>query len=340
MYLQKLLNAPLALTYDDVLLVPKKSNIKTRKSVNISTTVCGIKLRVPVISANMDTITWVKMAEAMYLAGGMGILHRYEAVSDTIKAVKHLRNNYVPAIPSIGIKGTDDRVNPESAAKLAGMYRQVGADAVCLDIAHAHTDYVLRCTELIAKYDIPVIVGNIATYEAGYALVNAGASALKVGIGPGSVCSTREVTGHGYPQLSAVAAVSDLKTKFDISVIADGGIKTCGDILKALAAGADAIMSGFLFASCPEAPVQHIYRGMASRQARETVATVDRDYLEEGIATEIVVKPSVIDIVKKLSWGIKSGFSYSGACDLDEFRANSTFVRVTAQGQLENATRV
>jgi IMP dehydrogenase len=339
--LKKLEDAAVALTYDDVLLVPKYSEVTSRRDVDITSMICGIGLRIPIISANMDTITWEDMATAMRNVGGLGILHRYAYEEDVVTAIKQLVENKVPAVPSVGVKGKDSKVNIDSALSQALLYAEAGAAAICLDIAHADTAYVCELVQGMAKEGIKVIVGNIATYEAGVRLVNAGAKVLKVGIGPGAVCSTRAVTGHGFPQLSAVAAVADLKQNYKVDIIADGGIKNSGDIVKALAVGADAVMSGYLFAGCQEAVSKIAYRGMASSAARSSVERVPSDYLQEGVSADIIpTGESVSDIMSRLAWGIKSGLSYSGAFNLEMLRKNAKFVRVTSIGQRENATRL
>jgi len=348
------------LTYDDVLLKPRFSTIRSRSDVSLDTELGNKALRIPIVSANMDTVTGYPMVLAMDEMGGMGILHRFMNPDDVIHSIETLRRGDTRPPPqhvaaSIGVN--------ESAVKRAREYVQAGADVICVDIAHGFCQAMQETLEglreeiRICGYDyVTVIAGNTSTYEATLALLEWGADVVKVGVGPGSLCSTRMMAGVGVPQLSAVMSAKAAVDRFNLdhrfgdrqrgSIIADGGIRHSGDIVKALAAGADAVMIGSLFAGCDEAPGGTIdgkfkkYRGMASVDAQKDWkgGQKDEDYHEEGEVKLVPCKGSVKPIVKKLCNGIQSGCAYMDARTLRELRRNSVhrFVRVTPLGYGEN----
>lgn len=332
------LNVKPAYTFDDVLLVPG-SSLASRKladpSVNLSKAPY-LDLKIPIISANMNSITEVKMAIAMNKAGGLGILHRYASRKKVVEWITELVNHNVPAIPSIGVHPSTLDINS---------YWDAGARIICLDIANGYSQAAFDTVMDLKKLGWIVIAGNVATVMGARYLAEAGADIIKVGIGPGSVCTTRIVTGHGYPQLSAIMNISSyLETNGyrKVKIIADGGIKSSGDIVKALAAGADAVMSGRLFAGCEETPNPRIYQGMASNEARKTGLRNDLrvtlsdapEGVEIGIPLWRVKK--VDEVMKELEAGIKSGMSYSGATTLQELRELAEFVVITPNGLKEN----
>jgi len=324
--------------FDDVLLVPQYSEIESRKDVDISTDIAEIKLITPIISSNMDSITEEAMAEAMHECGGLGILHRYVNANKLCGWIRNLNNSKVPVVLSIGVKDEDELF----VEFLLSEGKNISA--VCIDVAHGHcfrTDVMIG---FLKNLGIQVIAGNIATLDAAQDLAKQGANVLKVGIGPGSLCSTRIVTGSGVPQLSAIMDVCNIKKEYpDIKIIADGGIKSSGDIVKALAAGADAVMIGRLFAGCKETPGEvikgkKVYRGMASFSAQ-------MDYcgevhgIPEGEAIFVNAKGSVKDIVKDLSDGIRSGLSYSGAVNIKDLQEKARFIKVSSNTLIENGWR-
>jgi IMP dehydrogenase len=217
------------------------------------------------------------------------------------------------------------------------MFYNAGARIFCLDVAHGdHTqviNYVKNFKELGPK-DTKLIVGNIATASGAFRLMEAGADAIKIGIGPGAACRTREVTGFGVPQLTAIMNIASIMNGFPhVRLIADGGIKNSGDIVKALAAGADTVMIGSLLAGCDEAPNPGQYYGNASVQLNGHRAP-------EGIGGYVLKTGSTEDTIKELAWGIRSGLSYGGATNIKELKENAQFIQVTAAGQHESQTRL
>lgn len=295
----------------------------SRKDADISSEVVpGWPLLVPIISANMPAVTESKMAFAMHCAGGAGALHRF----NTIQEQEEMWTKYHQGIVSIGLKDGIERT-----AALAG----VGAKVFLLDVAHAHTAKGITFVEdwRTEFPDYFLIVGNIVTYEAALMFADAGADAVKVGIGPGAACTTREVTGFGYPQLSAISICSQVKKLYDVRVIADGGIRNSGDIVKALAAGADTVMVGRLLAGCDEAPNPGEYYGNASYR-------MNKHHAPEGVEGKVAKTGPVANLVKQLAYGIRSGLSYGGATNLEELRENAKWVKITPQTMIESGTRI
>jgi IMP dehydrogenase len=322
-----------ALTFDDVLLVPQYSDIASRKEVDIGTKLFGVPFPLPICSANMDTVTEVAMADKMFDLGGLGFLHRYAAHQTVLQWVKDIHVGKRIVIPSIGIKADD--------FNHAMAYAEEGVIAVNIDIAHGDSQHMVWMVERLTKEGIDVIAGNVATYSGAKRLADAGAKAIKVGIGPGSLCTTRIVTGHGVPQLSAIEDCARLKQEYYISIIADGGIRNAGDCVKALAFGADMVMVGSLLAGTTESPGEFVsnkklYRGMASRDARNAFQKVDASYTPEGEATYVANKGPVEGIISQLVGGIRSGFSYSGAHSLKEFQESVQYVTITGNGMAES----
>lgn len=318
-----------ALTFDDVLLVPQHSDVESRSEVDTTTQVGGLTLKVPIFSANMDTITGLEMAEAMSDAGGAGVLHRYQHPDAILAALRVLKQADRVAIPSVGIH-YDDKV----AAK---HYRDLTRH-ICVDVAHGDTKATLQMVDFLRNtlgYDT-VIAGNVVTLQAAKRLEKAGANVIKVGVGPGSVCTTRSVTGHGYPQFSAIMEIAGAGC---YDVIADGGLKSSGDIVKALAAGADAVMTGSLFAGCPECPGDGEYRGMASAEAQIEFRGRISNRAAEGVAVRVGKKSPTNVVMAELAGGIRSGFSYSGARTLEELQEVAQFVKVSPNTVVENGVR-
>jgi len=238
---------PLALTFDDILLVPGYSDF-SRDEIDLSTRLTKkIKLKTPFISSPMDTVTETRLAIALAQMGGMGIIHRNLSVADQALKVKKVKDKDLLVGAAIGVsKGYKERL--EALIK-------AGVDVVVLDSAHGWTNKFIEALKFIKNtYKVEVIVGNIATYEAAEDLCKAGTDALRVGMGPGAICTTRVISGMGLPQVTAIMETCRAAKKYDIPVIADGGIKYSGDMVKALAAGASTIMMGSLFASCAESP--------------------------------------------------------------------------------------
>lgn len=327
-----------ALSPDDVVLLPQYSNIVTRKTVDLSqilfpTTHRRFELKYPIFSSNMDTITEYETAQAMSKIGAAGILHRYKNSNQVKLWIDTLRENSCIAIPSVGVK--------ENESELALDYLNRGAHAVCIDVAHGDHQLVFDAVKRLKHVADRLIVGNVVTVDAATRLCDLGITCIKVGIGNGSICSTRIMTGHGLPQITALFDVSQVKKRYpDVKIISDGGVKNSGDCVKVLGAGADIIMSGSLFAGCKETPRledgTRAYRGMASREARQAFYGKDYQQIPEGESfSNIQEKGSVAEVVEELVMGIKSGLSYSGASNLTELHQKATFYEVTQSGFIE-----
>jgi IMP dehydrogenase len=462
----------LGLAYDDVLLVPRRSGVRSRRDVSTRTRFTReIELAVPIVSANMDTVTESAMAIALAREGGIGVLHRFLPIARQAAEVARVKRylNYVIDDPytitpdrtvadaraeaaARGVSGLlvtdgerrllgvltarDVRAEPDErpagkamtplervvtappgvsleearalmhrhrveklplvdGGRLAGLITmrdvelrerlpqatrdargrlrvaaavgvrgdwlaraealvEAEADALVLDIAHGHSDHAIDALrELKASWPgTEVVAGNVATADGVRDLAEAGADAIKAGIGPGFVCTTRLVAGAGVPQLTCVMDCAGAASELAVPLIADGGIRRPADVSKAIAAGADTVMVGSLFAGTTESPGEvvvrggrrfKVYRGMASRAAAadrpdlEQRADALDQYVPEGVESVVPVKDSVVEIVFELVGGLRSGISYVGARTLDEFRRDAEFVRVTEAAKREPA---
>lgn len=333
------------LSFDDVLIVPQFSDIGSRKDPNTQTTFFkgqNYFLNIPILAANMDTVTEHAMMIAMYDAGASGVIHRFmtpdEQVQQGLKCMDTMPRHRVPM--AIGTSDGMER---------AELLIKHGFTTLVIDIAHGHSKSVIELIKnLKSTYDCHVVAGNVATPDAVRRLEGAGADAVKVGIGPGAACSTRAVAGVGYPQLSAIWNCSQAAT---VPIIADGGIKTSGDIAKAIAAGASAVMIGSLLAGTTQSPGtvinnQKVYRGMASfaaqvvRAHKQGLSIEEQNVVAEGESGFVPYVGDAQDLVRKLNGGLKSAMSYVGAKDLQEFRNKTEFVRVTQAGIYESSVRV
>ena len=333
------------ITFDDVLLVPQYSDIKSRKEVSLSSSMSDeISLRVPIIAAPMDTVCGDIMATKMSEFGGLGIIHRYNTIEEQSTFVRRSSNNGANIVgAAIGITG--DYIDRARALVDAG------ASVLCLDVAHG--DHVLMhvaAYNIVDKFGhkVHVMAGNIATHTSALALAQIGVNSVRVGIGGGSIFSTRIQTGHGVPTLASVIDCVRAKEKFpDLKIIADGGIKTSGDMVKALAAGADFVMVGSLLAGTTEAPGELIYKGGESYKTYRGMASKDaqmdwrgKTSSLEGVATVVPYKGPVSPVLEDHENGIRSGLSYSGARNLQELRENAYFIRQTAAGLAESNTHI
>ncbi len=330
----------IGLTYDDVLLVPQSSSVLSRNHVQTFQYIPkpGVRdhwvRKNPIISANMDSITGPAMFHAMREAGGMGVLHRFASDEQRLKDVAAVVGcgPNVPVATSIGIN--DD-------IRFIEKLIHRGANLLVVDIAHGDSTWCSKTiTRLVDNFEdeVCIIAGNVVTPSGARRLVDAGAHGVKVGIGPGSVCTTRQTTGCGVPQLTAVALVANYFLKTErIIIIADGGIKYSGDIVKAIAAGAHFVMIGGLFAGTLEAATPNRYRGSASASA--ALDNGKSLYTPEGIERSVEPKGSVKDIVQNLMGGVRSGMSYCGTHDLLMLRGLNNFIRITPNGVLEGLTR-
>lgn len=329
------------LTFDDVLLMPRHSEMSSRRSPSLDSKVTkNFTLKTPIISANMDTVTEYQMAIKMAELGGLGILHRFMSPEEQVRQVKIMREAIkplgLPVAASIGVK--------EEGMKRAEMLADAGVDILTIDIAHGDSVMMFETLDYVKKKfpKIDVIAGNTATPEGVRGLIEHGADAVKVGIGPGSMCTTRIITGCGVPQLTAVAMCVLEANKYNVPVIADGGIKTSGDIMKAFAAGAHTVMLGSMLSGCLETPGEieggrKRYRGMASKDAQVSW----RGELPQGMAAEgearwVNCKGSVENIVHELAGGVRSGMTYLNAFTLADINKNARFMEMTASGMMES----
>jgi IMP dehydrogenase len=332
----------LALTYDDILLIPQYSDIKSRKEVDIGNNLDNkIYLDLPVISSPMDTVTESAMVTAISNQGGIGIIHRYNSIEEQTVSVQAAAVRETQNIgAAIGVTG--DFLERASAVHAAG------ANVLCVDVAHGHHILMKEALSALRKFfsdDLHIMAGNVATQQAFNDLSDWGANSIRCNIGGGSICSTRIQTGHGLPGLQTIIDCS--KSTRKAKIIADGGIRTSGDIVKAFAAGADFVMLGSLLAGTNESPGEEIqtptglvkkYRGMASKDAQ--MDWRGRTSSEEGISTLIDHKGPVTDILESIKNGISSGFSYSGARTINEFREKVKWVQQTSAGLSEGRTHI
>lgn len=326
------------LTFDDVLIVPARSDVRSRRDPQLTTQLTKhIRIEAPLISSNMDTVTESEMAIAMGNLGGFGILHRFLSISDQVAQVRRAKDAGLKHVgASIGV--VDDFKERAKAVC------EAGADVITIDIAHGHSVAMMETMKWLKDTfsGIQLIAGNIATPEAAHDLIEAGADAIKVGIGPGSMCTTRVITGCGVPQLSAIALCAEIGNRTGVPVIADGGIRSSGDIMKAFAAGASSVMLGSMLAGTIETPGEikggkKQYRGMASKSAQVSWrGGVPDGMAPEGESTQIPVKGRVRDVFMELTGGIRSGMSYVNATSLEDIRAKARFIEMTAAGVHES----
>lgn len=325
-----------ALTFDDVLLVPAYNHYESRRAVDTSVTDRTGKLRLdlPLISSNMDTITEHQMAQFMTKNGGIGVLHRFMSIE---RNVEEFRKSPPRTFVSVG--------TGDEELKRAEALRAAGAEYFCVDVAHAHAHYVGRVLKKVRDM-LPgacLMAGNVATYAGADYLASCGADMIKVGIGAGSVCTTRIKTGFGVPMLTAIQEC----TRVDRSVVADGGIRTPGDIVKALAFGADFVMIGGMLAGTrptPGEPVTtkdgrkvKVYRGMASREAQESNFGAMPDWkTAEGVAVEVPYREDEEWIIADIVGGLRSGLTYGGSSKIEELHRKLNYVLVSQAGRIES----
>ena len=330
------------ITFDDVLLVPAYSEVLPREVSLMGRFSRNIALDSPFASAAMDTVTEGRMAAAMARKGGIGVIHKNMTAEKQAEEVASVKAQGLKVAAGVGI--TPDILDRVKALA------QAGVDAIVLDSAHGHSKGVVDALKAVkaAFPALDVVVGNIATAAAAKDLIAAGADGLKVGIGPGSICTTRIVAGVGMPQLTAIADVAEVAG--DIPVIADGGLRYSGDVVKALAAGASCVMCGSMFAGTDEAPGEVVevdgvkmkgYRGMGSIDAMQA-GSADRYFqkgakklVPEGVVARVPYKGSVEDVIFQLEGGLRSGMGYCGAKDLDALH-KAQFVKISPATVKEN----
>jgi IMP dehydrogenase len=338
---EQILERSRGLTFDDVLLMPSHSEMNSRRAPNLDAKVTkNFALKTPIISANMDTVTEVEMAVKMAELGGLGILHRFMSPEEQVRQVKlmneKIRPLKLPVAASIGVK--------EDGMRRADLLADAGVDIFTIDIAHGDSVMMLEVLDYVKKKypKIDVIAGNTAMPDGVKRLIDHGADAVKVGIGPGSMCTTRIITGCGVPQLTAVAMCVLEAKKYGVPVIADGGIKTSGDIVKAFAAGAQTVMLGSMLSGCLETPGEieggrKRYRGMASKDAQVSWrGELPKGMAAEGEARWVPCKGSVENMVHELCGGIRSGMTYLNANNINEINLNARFMEMTASGMMES----
>ena len=312
------------LTFDDVLLIPAESDVLPA-DIDLHTQLTRrIRLNIPLMSAAMDTVTEYRMAIAIAREGGIGIIHK---------------NMSIGATPDVL-----DRVHALVEA---------GVDVLCLDSAHGHSNNILECVRRIkALYpDVQLIAGNVATAEGTRALIEAGADCVKIGIGPGSICTTRVVAGIGVPQITAVYDAACVAAEYGVPIIADGGVKYSGDLAKALAAGANVVMLGSLLAGCEESPGDtevyqgrqfKVYRGMGSLGAM-ACGSKDRYFQQnnkklvpEGVEGRVPYKGPTGDTIYQLMGGLRAGMGYTGCHNVEELHTKAQFMQITSAGLKES----
>jgi len=321
-------------TFDDVLIRPAASAMEPAEA-SLQTNIGGIILTVPFLSAAMDRVTEEEMAIALGRLGGLGVIHRNCSIEVQVKIVTHVKKEGVKVAAACG----------PFAADRAQALDRVGCDIIVIDCAHGHNLNVVASAKKIKNNlkHAKMIFGNIATADAAKEACKF-ADAIKVGVGPGSICTTRIISGVGVPQLSAILEVVSIAEKKGVPVIADGGIRTSGDIAKALAAGASAVMLGNLLAGTDETPGAIVekggkrykeYRGMGSKSVIESAAGKERYFthgrkaVPEGVEALVPYKGPVADVVATLTSGIQVGMGYVGARNLKEFHKKAKFTRIT-----------
>ena len=338
-----------ALTFDDVALTPKYSAILPSEVDTSIKLTNNLKLKIPILTSAMDTVTESKMAIAIAKAGGIGVIHRNLDIKKQILEIKKVKKQKLLVGAAVG-------AGPRELQRAKDILKE-GVNLIVVDTAHGHTKKVSEIVKFIRKAKdkrTALCAGNIATPEAAKFLLKLGVDIIKVGIGPGSICTTRLVAGIGVPQLSAILTVrKGIKNK-NVKIIADGGIKYSGDLAKAFAAGADAVMIGSLFAGTDEAPGKIIkkngkffkkFRGMGSIGAMNK-GSADRyfqskqknisKYVPEGVEGFAKYKGDVGSIIYKLIGGLKSSMGYLGSKQIKYLRNKPKFVKITKAGFYES----
>lgn len=353
------------LTFDDVLLIPAESHVLPNE-VKLDTKLApNLQLHIPLISAGMDTVTEGNMAIAMAENGGLGVIHKNLSIEAQVEEVKKAKGKTVD--PNLPHPAVDDQGRLLAAAAVgvtsdtferAESLLEAGADAIVIDTAHGHSAGVLRKIKEIREHfpNATLIAGNVATGEGTAALFDAGVDVVKVGIGPGSICTTRIVAGVGVPQITAIYDAASVAQKYGKKIIADGGIKYSGDVVKALAAGGNAVMLGSMFSGTTEAPGTIFtnegkqfksYRGMGSVGAMsQQHGSSDRYFqggvneanklVPEGVEALVPYKGDVSNIIYQIEGGLRAGMGYVGAGTIEELIENSQFVQITNAGLRES----
>lgn len=336
----------LCLSFDDVLLIPKKSDIKSRNEPDISTYIGGLEFSSPLVSSPMDTVTDGSFAKEVSERGGLGIIHRFMEKHLQLEELSLLkRNNTSCFAVGIGEKELD-------RFKYIYDMSDGNVDMVNIDIANGHSESCRKMLLSIKRYapNIKVIAGSVATGSGFSFLSDSGADAVRVGIGGGSICKTRIMTGFGIPTLSSIIDCYSAKQNnayySHISIIADGGIRYPSDMVKSLVAGADAVMCGKVFASTKESCAKElekngqlykVYRGMASKEVQEEKrGGLKAGTCAEGVQTLLKVEGSLDDVFNDFNGGLRSAMTYANALNISQLRQNSEFVQITNSGLEES----
>src|SRR5438552_1123469 len=348
-----------ALTFDDVLLVPRLSSVHPRNVDVRSRFTRGISLNIPLVSAAMDTVTESEMAIAIAREGGIGVIHKNMPVDRQAAEVDRVKRSESGMILHPITLGPDRPLREavrlmERLRISGGLLVDAGCDVIVVDSAHGHSEGVLKTVACLreAYPDAQLVGGNVATEAGARALVERGVDAVKVGVGPGSICTTRVVTGVGVPQITAI--LDAVQGAGEVPVIADGGIKYSGDVVKALAAGASSVMMGSMLAGTEESPGESfllegrrfkVIRGMGSLGAMEE-GSADRYFQEgevspsklvpEGIEARVPYKGPVADVIFQMAGGLRSGMGYCGVCDIAALQTETEFIQITTAGLRES----
>lgn len=353
------------LTFDDVLLIPAASDVLPNQ-VQLQTQLGrNLKLNIPILSASMDTVTEARLATVMAQQGGLGVIHKNMSIEAQAEEVSHVK------AATVDLSSTPDAAVDEKGRLLVAAAVGVtadtferaerlftaGADAIIIDTAHGHSKGVLdKIAEIREQYpERTLIAGNVATAAGTRALFEAGVDVVKVGIGPGSICTTRVVAGVGVPQITAIFDAAQVAAEYGKQIIADGGIKYSGDIVKALAAGGNAVMLGSMLAGTDEAPGEiftgddgkkyKTYRGMGSLAAMEHGSSdryfqsgvkEEKKLVPEGIEGRTSYKGPVADVLFQMIGGLRSGMGYTGAHTVDDLINHAQFVQITNAGLIES----
>ncbi|NGX27907.1 MAG: Inosine-5'-monophosphate dehydrogenase [Candidatus Anoxychlamydiales bacterium] len=328
-------------TFDDIALVPQFNNIPSRTMPILDSWLTKKqKLKMPLIASNMDSVISEELADVLIENGSIPIFHRFTSLETQIKWIKKYENKI---FISSGIK----KEKLDETRKLL----DAGALGVCIDVAHGHSDMMMHFIEELKKKhpDKEIIAGNVCTAIAYHDLVNAGADAVKVGIGPGAVCTTRLITGFGVPQFTAIKDCAQIAAKLRVPLIADGGIRTSRDVVLALAAGASSVMIGKLFALTKESAApkrekngitEAKYRGQASEDfQKEFFGCLKEKTTAEGVNFWAKIVGSTQDLIDELLGGIRSGLTYGGARSIKELQRKAEFIKVTSSYVVESKPR-
>jgi len=322
-------------SFDDVLIVPKYNKVLSRKDVKFKTRVTrNYSIEIPIVAANMDTVCESEMAIALGRLGGLGVIHRFMPIEKQAEEIRKVNMAGLLCAAAIGVKDYEER---------AEALVNSGLEILVIDIAHGHSKYAGKTLDYLKeKYpSVDIMAGNIATKDAAEYFLSKGADAVKVGVGPGSLCTTRLMTGAGIPQITAIMDVYEA-TKGEIPICADGGIRMPGDIVKAIGAGADTVMSGYMLAGTAETPGKivkrknekfKLYRGSASYEVSLKSKGTEEEIIDvEGTETLVPYRGPIAPIIKKLLGGLASGMTYIGAKEMKNLIGKADFTEITSAG--------